>query len=273
MSFQLNQLPTSAATIKLKSHLICFPSCFWSCAPFWSVYNLCLLVRVARFFFVQHTKMGKIYPMASKYTKVPKDIPLFFQTRPSESYQIYTCIIVGPQGWNLSPRSEVIPQGWRPSVCPFVLLNISECSPLGWTKGWTTPPGNKVHTWGPSSPLGGKPHLDPGGQLMSFKTGVRPMHHAANNILMCLRRNYLRTKQKTLRIQRFFGSDGDERHWTASVAFEGEILISCPATERQHGSDLYTHTAKCKMSPWHEDGIFVNFFQSWNWGNRDVVPI
>jgi hypothetical protein len=58
---------------------------------------------------------------------------------------------VGP-----SPRGELYPQGprrlaWslsikgkRPSVCPFVLLNM-------WTKGWTTPLGNKVHPWGPSS--------------------------------------------------------------------------------------------------------------------------
>jgi hypothetical protein len=61
---------------------------------------------------------------------------------------------VGPKGYvTLTPRSEVIPWGWRPSIRPFSLLNIRECSSLGWTKGSTCPLGNKVHPCGLSSPV------------------------------------------------------------------------------------------------------------------------
>jgi hypothetical protein len=70
-----------------------------------------------------------------------------------------------PQGWSwplggkLSPRA-----GWRPSVRPFVLLNIKECSPLGLNEGWAILLWDKVHPWGAKfTPRG---NLIPGGELM-----------------------------------------------------------------------------------------------------------
>jgi hypothetical protein len=67
---------------------------------------------------------------------------------------------IWPKGQNLTPRGDfgprgvIIPHGWRPSVCPFVLLKRRVCSSLGgWTKGRTLPLGTKDHPWGPSSTL------------------------------------------------------------------------------------------------------------------------
>jgi hypothetical protein len=48
------------------------------------------------------------------------------------------------------------PLGVKFSVRPSILLNSRECSPLGWTKGWTFPLGDKFNPRGPSSPQGVK---------------------------------------------------------------------------------------------------------------------
>jgi hypothetical protein len=73
-----------------------------------------------------------------------------------------------PHGIPYSTRVEVIPYGWiyplgmKPWVRQFVYLNGIECSPLGWTKGWTWPPGlelwplgGQLLPWGLTLPLGG----------------------------------------------------------------------------------------------------------------------
>jgi hypothetical protein len=46
--------------------------------------------------------------------------------------------------------------GVKFSVCPYILLNSIECSPLGVNEGVDIPLGEKFHPWGPSSPLGVK---------------------------------------------------------------------------------------------------------------------
>jgi hypothetical protein len=74
----------------------------------------------------------------------------------------------GHKRWTLSPRVAAISQGWRPSVRPFVLLNIKEGSFLGLNKGENNPPGDKVHSWGAK--------FAPGGQLMLLKTGLWRAH-------------------------------------------------------------------------------------------------
>jgi hypothetical protein len=56
---------------------------------------------------------------------------------------------------NFGPQGRSYPLSGR----PFVLPNIRECSPLGWTKGWTILLGDKVHPWGEVYPQGLTSHL------------------------------------------------------------------------------------------------------------------
>jgi hypothetical protein len=76
-----------------------------------------------------------------------------------------------PWGRNLTPRGDIGPCGWRLSVRPTILLN-SVYPWEGWSKGWTFPLGNKVHPWGPSSPLGA--NFLPRGKLLLLKTDLWP---------------------------------------------------------------------------------------------------
>jgi hypothetical protein len=58
-----------------------------------------------------------------------------------------------PPGVNFVPRGWSYPLGVKFSVRPSILLNSIECSPLGWTKGWSFPLGDIVHPWGPGLKL------------------------------------------------------------------------------------------------------------------------
>jgi hypothetical protein len=58
-------------------------------------------------------------------------------------------------GVKLSPRGKLCPLGvkldpggWRSSVCPSILLNIRECSPLRVNVGVSIPPGGQLYPWG-----------------------------------------------------------------------------------------------------------------------------
>jgi hypothetical protein len=64
------------------------------------------------------------------------------------------------RSWGLSPPrgpfltsslGVKLPPGVKFSVLPFILLNSRECSPLGWTKGWKFPLGDKFHPLGDRS--------------------------------------------------------------------------------------------------------------------------
>jgi hypothetical protein len=104
------------------------------------------LSRVARYFWVQHAKTGKkipklreIYKMAIKYTiifhcKTLQNLPklgflvwkYMYHLVPRALKKLWGQFLTSPigakfdlQGWTLFPRCDVIPQDWRPSVCPL----------------------------------------------------------------------------------------------------------------------------------------------------------
>jgi hypothetical protein len=71
---------------------------------------------------------------------------------------------IWPPGLKLAPRGEVIAQGCRPSVGPFVRLNIRECSPPGVKEVVN----NTLK--GQRPPLGAK--FTPRGKFKLYKTGL-----------------------------------------------------------------------------------------------------
>jgi hypothetical protein len=78
---------------------------------------------------------------------------------------------LAPRGEFYSPGSNFVPWGWsyplgvKFSVCPSILLNNRECSPLGVNEGVNIPPR------GPISPLGAK--FNPRGEVYSWGPGVK----------------------------------------------------------------------------------------------------
>jgi hypothetical protein len=84
-------------------------------------------------------------------------------------------------GAKLSPRGEFcvlgvkLPLGVKLSVCPSILLNSIECSPLGVNKG------DKFFLLGPSSPLGASGEVKNSPQNHSSSAGVYvPMYVSQN---------------------------------------------------------------------------------------------
>jgi hypothetical protein len=79
---------------------------------------------------------------------------------------------IGPQEVKFFPRGEVISQGWRPSVRPFVLLTIRECAPLGVNEGVNNPPRGQSSPQGAKFTPGGKVHPPLGEKLTRGETDV-----------------------------------------------------------------------------------------------------
>jgi hypothetical protein len=81
---------------------------------------------------------------------------------------------VVPQGWILSPGSEVIPWGVKFSVRPSILLNSREYSPLGVNEGVNIPPRDQVRPQGWSSPLEARVEVKNGplGREIESRRGV-----------------------------------------------------------------------------------------------------
>jgi hypothetical protein len=74
--------------------------------------------------------------------------------------------LTSPLGENFDPRGEVVPKGqFNPlgvklsPVCPSILLNSRECSPLGVNEGLNIPPRGQI------SPLGVRGEVKNGPQL------------------------------------------------------------------------------------------------------------
>jgi hypothetical protein len=139
----------------------------------------------------------------------------------------------------LSPRGEVIPQGWRASVRPFILLNIRECSPLGVNKGVNNP------SRGQSSPLG--ENVTPGGQLMLLKTGLWDVY-IHTYVATTIEKIYIQIQISDLLLENSFGQLNARRKQIALFIFTSALfcLTHMPTLHFLH---LYLHQGD-QMSLW-----------------------